>query len=98
MHNSFSEEKADEMIADSFRFEKMLSSSIATVQDQSQDDYVTKSYNPYSGQDLKALLSSFPVEECLKNCGLSDLSRVIVSEPEALKKMNELIMIRIYLS
>ncbi len=89
-HNGIDESTAATMIADAYAFEEQLAPSIYPLETSYRDDYYELTYNIFSREELAALSPDFPLMDILDLSGLKHATRFQVSEPDAVKMLNDL--------
>ena len=86
----YSQSEAEKLIEEKYKFESALASSIMTSEEANSPDYYQKIMNKVSLSDLEKLSPNFPLVQTMKAIGLGKAKTIYLTQPEWLKKMNEL--------
>lgn len=81
---------AKEIIARKYQFESALATSIMTEEDCSSPDYLKKTLNQKSVQELQELSPNYPLVQIMARRGMDKAKKIYLAEPAWLKKINEL--------
>ena len=85
----YTKEAADKMFDDAISFEAKIAEKSFTSDDRLQADYYQKANNHYSKEEMYGLLKNYPIEDVLKNSGYDKAKDVMVENPDAFKRIDE---------
>ena len=80
----------DQILQDSFSFEKAIAESIMTNEEQGDQDYYTIINNPKTLSELKEAQGAFPLTDILNAIGVGKSDRFILTEPDWLSALSSL--------
>lgn len=86
----YNEDRIKEINENRYKYESLISSSIFSREDRSKSDYLDKTYNRVTLDDLKEICKNFPIVEFLKSREVSHSKVLILSQPLWLKRVDEL--------
>ena len=86
----YSKEEAKKKTDNALAFDKKLSVSIPTMEEQKSEEYLASSNNHYTREELKEAEGNLPILEELENRGYPEQDDYVVSSPDWLKTLNEL--------
>ena len=87
----YSEEESMEKIDNCLAYETMLSTAIASNEEQRKPDYLTRINNHYTREELREAQQNLPILEMLEDVfGYPEADDYLVMEPDFLVKLNEL--------
>ena len=86
----YSAAEAKALVEQKYKFEAELAPSMMTTEDENSPDYIKNSLNKKTVAELKALSPNFPLVQIMKTRGMDKARRIYLTEPEWLKKLNEL--------
>ena len=86
----FSETEAEQMFSDMISLEGKIAEKSLTSADKMSPDYMERSNNIYSPEEVAGLTSSYPLARMLKGRQYDDAERYLVLEPEAVRRIDEL--------
>lgn len=78
----YSEDEAQEMVANVYRWDEMISEYIYPVETSYREDYADLTYNVYTKDELTQLMDGFPIERAIDVWGLGDVDKFNVTEPD----------------
>lgn len=87
----FDEKEADQYIADRFSLETKMAEHMMDVETSYREDYFELIYNPYTKEELIKDAGSYPIEELIDVGFLPDTDKYIVTEPEFLKSIGDIL-------
>ena len=82
----YSEEEADEMIADCYEFEKYMAQTLYSAEEQNSPDYTGRIANRYSRDEMLELEGVYPMVEAAEHDGFN-VEEAYVACPDALKAL-----------
>ena len=85
----YTKEAADKMFDDAISFEAKIAEKSFTSDDKLQSDYYKKTNNHYSKEEAYELFKNYPIEDVVKNSGYDKAKDVMVKNPDALKRVDE---------
>ena len=86
----YTEDEAQRKIDNCFAFETMLAPALYTNEEQQKPDYVEKTLNFYTRDELKAAEGPLPILEDMAAMGYPETDRYQIKNPDGLKKLVEL--------
>ena len=86
----YSEDEAQQKIDNALAFETKLAPAIYTAEEQGNEDFIERSNNHYTRDELKEAEGKLPILELLDNTGFPQDADYVVSNPAVLEKLNEL--------
>ena len=86
----YSEEEAQKMFEDTIAFETALSEKAFTTADRGSADFVGKTNNYYTPDEIKELCSNFPLYDYLTDAGFGASKEFMISNPDAIMSFDEL--------
>ena len=86
----YTEDEAQQKTDNALAFETKLAPSIYTAEENGSEDIYERANNHYTWDELKEAEGKLPILELLENTGYPKQDDYIVSNPETLKKLNEL--------
>ncbi len=85
-----SEKEAEEYIENAYELENMLAPYIPSSEEQMSAEYLQKSNNEMTYEEVKSLSGRYPLTDIIEAMGYTYDGIYVVSEPEYLKKLNEI--------
>lgn len=86
----YSADAAKKIIEQKYKLESALASKKLTVEDWHSPDIYKKILNKFTVEELKELSPNFPLVQIMALRGMDEANRIYLSEPDWLKKINEL--------
>ena len=86
----YTEDEAQRKIDNCFAFETMLAPALYTNEEQQKPDYMEKTLNFYTRDELKAAEGPLPILEDMAAMGYPETDRYQIKNPDGLKKLVEL--------
>ena len=86
----YTEAEAQQKTDNALAFETKLAPSIYTAEEQGSEDILERTNNHYTRDELKEAEGKLPILELLDNTGYPENEDYVVTNPEFLKKLNEL--------
>lgn len=86
----YDDAKAKDIVEKKYQLEKELAASMMTEEECNSPDYHKKTMNKKSVAELQELSPNFPLVQTLKLRGMDKAKTIYLTEPEWLKKLNEL--------
>ena len=86
----YSDDEAQQKTDNALAFETKLAPSIYTAEERGSEDIIERANNYYTRDELKEAEGRLPILELLDNTGYPENADYVVSNPEVLKKLNEL--------
>ncbi|MFA6848697.1 MAG: M13 family metallopeptidase [Lachnospiraceae bacterium] len=86
----YSEQEANDIFDGAIRFESMMAPYLYTAEDQSSVDYINKTNNVYSLQEIGAMEGSYPIAEMLAGTGYGQSVDYMVANPDFIRNFGKL--------
>ena len=86
----YTEDEAQRKIDNCFAFETMLAPALYTNEEQQKPDYMEKTLNFYTRDELKAAEGPLPILEDMAAMGYPETDRYQIKNPDGLKKLVDL--------
>ena len=89
-HLGFSQDEAEQIIANTFRIETLLAEHKYTVEELNDPGIIEKIWNPMDLKEVQELAGSFPVTDILKGWGAGEANICNVEEIDFVKSLEQI--------
>lgn len=86
----YTKEEAQALFDTTLEFEGKIAEKSLTQADEMSPDYFQKINNSFTPQETAALVTKFPLVRFIESQGYANAKKFLVTEPEALKRVDEL--------